>query len=195
MQFFKKMSDAPSVTVISCTPAGWLESSHKMGEDMAAAVGDGSGYTVATPTDAAAFAEVWRRAHGTVIVHTHGSPTCLCNAESADGKPGTPTIISAERIRLLRPNRAIHLVMITACQTAGGDAPDRCTAACLSRKIAPDGIVIANKYTVWGGSAEFGSKQPDGWVIFRAGEALPLPRVLTMADALSLRRMYDRGNK
>lgn len=191
MQNLNDPNDAPSVTVFSCTPEGWLTSSHKMGEDMAAAVGDGACYTVVTPTDCASFTEAWKNAGEVVVIHTHGSPSCLSNAEKCRGKA---VIVTSDEVDAMEANPAVRLVMMTACQTGGGK-PKKNIAARLSRKIAPDGLLIANKYTVWGASTEFGSKEADGWVLYRAGEVLPLPRLLTMGDARALLSMFDRDRK
>jgi len=122
---------------------------------------------VLKPTTATAFSEAWISANKCMVIHTHGSPRGLSGHENDDSQP---PIISLDEIKLLSSNTNIDFVMITACQVAGGDAYNN-VAYWMSKKINPNGIVIANKYYVVGGSTDFTASSGDcGWVVYQNGE-------------------------
>lgn len=173
------------VTVVSCAPQAWINSSITMGNDMADAMGVSPSCCVVTPGDSNEFASVWADAVECVVVHTHGDATGLYDEEVTDaGTKITPLIITTEQIAQMPKNESINFVMMTACSTASGDAQDN-VAYWLSKKINKNGIVIANKYVVSGSDTEFGAaNETAGWVMYRDGKATDLDGVyMTMADA------------
>ena len=177
-----------AVTVISCSPEAWISSSNKMGLDMANAVGAPNHYIVKTPTTATAFANCWNEADHCVVVHTHGDPNNLCNEveDPATSTKTYPVIITKNQIEDLSINNNILFVMVTACRTAGGLLRHDNVAYWLSKKIHPDGIVIANTDDVDGTDKEFwGRNKNQTWKAYKNGVILDvsLPVTLTMSSA------------
>ena len=173
---------ADRVSVVSCAHGAWIQSSYTMGRSLAGAVGDGCESLVHVPVDAAGFAAVFSESE-LLILHTHGSAIGLYDYRT-DGR--STTILTLEEAAALPRNPRLRFVMATACETAGGN-PHENLAAALSRRISPDGILIASRTVVWGADTEFGAK--DGacaWVAYRNGEILrhphELPALLTMGD-------------
>ena len=182
------VSAPPKVTVLSCSPSGWIESSEIMGRDMAAEFNYEENYVVKTPTDASSFEACWEKAGECIIIHTHGSPTGLFD----HGENSTPQIISKKEISDLQINDNVHFIMMTACETAGGTANDN-VAYWLSKKINPNGIVIANTDVVSGGSKSFhGENNNQTWKIYKNGIIQdPIYDVtLTMHSAYDIYQLY-----
>lgn len=176
------------VMVLSCSPEGWLASSEIMGRDMAEAFDCEDNFIVETPTSLLTFENSWTRAGECVVIHTHGSPTVLCNQVDDT----TPTIISKNQIANLTRNSNISFIMMTACSTAGGTENDN-VAYWLSKIINPNGIVIANTDTVYGGSEEFGGKSGNPtWKVYRDGVIQnPISDIkLTMQSAYDIYKSY-----
>ncbi len=69
---------------MSCAHAAWIASSRTMGENLAAAIGDGACSNVHVPIDKAGFAACLDEAKY-LIIHTHGSPDCLYD-QRVDGE-------------------------------------------------------------------------------------------------------------
>jgi hypothetical protein len=154
-----------------------------MGENLAAAVGEGAYSTVHVPIDKAGFLACLGEAKY-MIIHTHGSPEGLYD-QRADGK--TKTIITLRGIEELPDVPNVQLIILTACQTAGGN-PERNVASALSKKIAKNGLVFANEFVTWGSDYDFGEKDGKrGWAAYRNGARVlrpdDLPPRITMADA------------
>ncbi len=175
-----------AVGVISCAHGAWIESSITMGRALAAAIGGGAESRVHTPVDAAGLAACLGEA-AYVILHTHGSPEGIYD-QRADGR--STTVATLADIGRLPPLPHLRLVIATACQAAGGD-PGQNLAAAISRKIAPEGLVIANRHVVFGADYDFGEREGRrGWVAYRAGRCVlteqDLPARLTMADAYGI---------
>ena len=174
-----------TVSVVSCSPQVWIDSSTVMGRDMAAAFGREGDYIVNTPQDRCAFESCWNTADKCVVVHTHGGSTELADE-------GSVTIISTDEIKNLSRNDRIHFVMMTACGTASGTENDN-VAYWLSKRINPNGIVIANKYTVSGGDTDFCGVEEDrtpvaGWMVYKNGvvQDVDVPISLTMNTAYNI---------
>lgn len=172
-----------AVGVISCAHGAWIESSFTMGRALAAAIGGGAESRVHAPVDARGLAAALAEAEY-VILHTHGSPEGIYD-HRADGRD--TTIATLADIASMPPLPSLRLIVATACQAAGGD-PQSNLAAALSRKIAPDGLVIANRHVVFGADYDFGEREGrPGWVGYRAGRCVlsedRMPARLTMADA------------
>ena len=175
-----------TVTVISCTPNGWITSSNTMGQNMAKAFGKSNSYVVKATSTKSDFESFWSNAGECVVIHTHGSQTGLFDESSN----GTPKIISTADISKMSQNTSIRFVMMTACSTAGGDEKNN-VAYHLSKKINSKGIVIANKYIVLGGSTTFKAANGNkGWVAYKNGiivrTADKLPVELTMQKAYEI---------
>ena len=176
------------VMVISCSPSDWVVSSETMGQDMARAFNCEGCYTVETPTNVSNFENCWNTADECVVIHTHGSPTGLFD----HGENSTPQIISKDEISNLPINNNIHFIMMTACETAGGIESDN-VAYWLSKKINPNGIVIANTDIVLGGSTSFkGINDNPTWKVYKNGiiQASIDDVTLTMQSAYSIYELY-----
>ena len=159
-------STTPKVTVMSCSNPGWIASSKTMGEDMAAAFNCDESYSVHSPTTASEFETCWREAKECIIIHTHGSPTALGNQDENDSKY---SIIQKNEICNLPINNKVRFIMMTACETAGGTANNN-VAYWLSKKINPNGIVIANTDVVEGDDTYFsGYNKNPTWKVYKNG--------------------------
>ncbi len=172
------------VGVISCSHAHWIRSSRVMGRRLAeAAELPESESLVHIPIDFSGFVAAFSEAE-LQILHTHGSPGALYDFR-ADGR--MPTIATVDEIGWMPVAPHLRLLVITACEAAGGD-PAHNLASVLSTRISPSGLVIANRYTVWGEDYDFGDREGRrGWVAYRAGQILlptdALPAVITMQSA------------
>ena len=178
----------PKVTVLSCSPSGWIESSEIMGRDMATEFNYEESYVVKTPTNTSLFETCWKEAGECIIIHTHGSPEGLYD----HGIGSTPIIVSKGNISNLPVNTAIRFIMMTACETAGGTESDN-VAYWLSKKINPNGIVIANTDIVSGGSTSFrGTNSNPTWKIYKNGiiQAPIYDVTLTMQSAYRIYELY-----
>ncbi len=179
---------SPKVTVFSCSPSAWIESSETMGRDMAAEFDHQESYVVKTPTNSSSFETCWKEAGECIIIHTHGSPTGLYD----HGIGSTPIIVSKNNISDLPVNTAIHFIMMTACETAGGTESDN-VAYWLSKRINPNGIVIANTDIVSGGSTSFrGTNSNPTWKVYKNGiiQAPIYDVTLTMQTAYNIYELY-----
>ena len=160
---FKKYSISARskvISVISCSPSGWVASSITMGNNMALAMRANGTCSIECPTNYFQFNLSWQYAGKCVIIHTHGSPDGLYNEKNG----ATPIIISTQQIQKIARNSNIKFVMMTACSTAG-NSTGKNVACWLSQKINRRGIVIANKYTVVGGDTQFKAYNSEkGWV-------------------------------
>ena len=178
----------PKVMVISCSPSAWVASSEIMGQDMAKAFNCEGSYTVETPTNVSSFEKYWNTADECVVIHTHGSPTGLFD----HGENSTSKIISKKEISNLQINNNVHFIMMTACETAGGIENDN-VAYWLSKKINPNGIVIANTDIVSGGSTSFkGTNSNPTWKVYKNGiiQAPIYDVTLTMQSAYNIYELY-----
>ena len=176
------------VTVLSCSPNGWLESSEIMGKDMAIAFNCENSYIVKTPNNVLTLRNCWNEAGECIIIHTHGSPDGLYD----QGTNSTPIIASKTDIADFATNHAIGFVMITACETAGGTTTDN-VAYWVSKKINPNGIVIANTDVVSGGATSFrGTNNNPTWKVYKNGilQSSASDVTLTMQSAYAIYQSY-----
>lgn len=182
------------VGVISCAHAHWLRSSRVMGRYLALAAGYSEHDSLThVPIDRAGFAAVFPEAE-LEILHTHGTPLGLYD-QRADGGGGP--IVTLEDIERLPRAAGVRLVVITACEAAGGD-PAHNLASVISTRISPSGLVIANRHVVWGEDYDFGEKTGKrGWVAYRDGRILltpeDIPAAITMKDAYELLLAHENG--
>ncbi len=180
--------DPKKVTVLSCSPNGWLESSEIMGKDMAMAFNCENSYIVKTPNNVLTLKNCWNEAGECIIIHTHGSPDGLYD----EGTNSTPIIASKTDIANFATNHAICFVMITACETAGGTTTDN-VAYWVSKKINPNGIVIANTDVVSRGATSFrGINNKPTWKVYKNGvlQASVSDVTLTMQSAYAFYQSY-----
>ena len=171
-----------NIAVISCAHYAWLESSREMGVHLAGAIGNGTESHVHVPIDREGLRASLADADF-AIVHTHGSREGFF-AQRADGK--STVIATLSDVLALPECPKLKLVLITACETARGG--DDNIAAALSTRIAKNGLVLANRYVVYGASYDFGDRDGrHGWVGYRNGKPVltedALPAVITMRDA------------
>lgn len=165
-----------TVTVISCSHAEWVQSSHIMGERLMTAC-HGASYRVVTPRSKEEFSALWRELEGAVILHTHGSETGLYDHTDF----GTPLICSVEDLDSLPCNPRLTLVVSTACETASGD-PLHNVAATISKKINENGLTLANRYIVLGASENFEAEGGvHGWVAYSGGRLIRTPKELPVS--------------
>ncbi len=176
---------AEKITVISCSPDGWISSSEVMGRSLAEICGTEKAEVIPCRTKRC-FLDAFEGAGKHVLIHTHGSSVSLF--DELDGRE--VRIISSRCIALMKPNRNIEFVFITACKTAGGHAK-RNIASRISKKISKDGIVIANLHKVVGGDTVFSSaNKENGWRAYRNGKLVSdvedIPVSLTVKEAYSI---------
>lgn len=165
-----------TVTVISCSHAEWIKSSHNMGERLMTAC-HATSYRVATPRHKEDFSALWGELEGAVILHTHGSEAGLYDQTEGE----TPLICSVEDLDSLPCNSKILLAVSTACETASGD-PLHNVAATVSKKINENGLTLANRYIVWGASEDFEAEGGiHGWVAYSGGRLIRTPKELPVS--------------
>jgi hypothetical protein len=125
-------------------------------------------------------------------MHTHGGPKGFFD-QRADNRE--TTIATIENVKKFPEFPKLRLVVITACCAAEGEGN---IAAALSTRIAKDGLVIANRYVVWGGDYDFGEKSDkNGWVGYQNGQLVlteqDIPPRITMADAYRIYMEYTKS--
>ena len=182
---------ASKVTVVSCSRADWMADSERMGYDMSALFGAEKDYTVHSTKTALDFSDAWNRAGECVMIHTHGSPFAVYDEVGRD--PSTmPEIISKDQVSRMSKNDRIKFVYISACSTAGGE--EKNNFACeISKKIDPNGIVLANGDEVWGCSAFYeGKTKGQTWKVYKNGEVIAtIPQVtLLPADVYKIYKSF-----
>ena len=178
------------IAVISCAHWAWINSSRTMGENLAHAIGSGVQSNVHTPINKSGFCACLSEVNYAVI-HTHGSPQSFIN-QLEDGEQ--KQIISLNQVKVLPTFSNLRIVVITACLAAEGEEN---IARELSRHIASNGLVFANRYVVFGADYDFGERDSkNGWVAYRNGELVLkewqiAPRI-TMADAFNIYVNYSK---
>ena len=182
----------PKVAVLSCSHYAWIESSRTMGEKLASVVQYGGESHVHVPIDKKGFIASLNDATY-CIIHTHGSAEGFLD-QRADNS--MHTIVSLRTVKSLPVFPKLRLAIITACATASNG--DDNIAAALSTKISPHGLVIANRYEVWGADHDFGEKDGKcGWVGYQNGKLVltenDFPPCITMADGYRI--FLERINK
>lgn len=92
----------------------------------------------------------------------------------------------------------MKLAFLTACSSAGGENENN-IAREFSKHIAKDGLVIANRYDVYGGYIDFGDQHDrHGWVAYQNGKLVlnenDIKARITIQDAFKIFLEY-RKNK
>ena len=170
------------IAVLSCSHYAWIESSRAMGENLAYAIGYGTEMHVHTPVDKKGLLACLNVANY-AIIHTHGAPDRLID-QREDNSQKLITTVSG--VKEFPEFPSLRLIIMTACSTAGGEN-DKNIACELSKHIAKDGLVIANRHVVYGANYDFGEKNGKlGWVAYRNGNLVltedKFPAYITMAD-------------
>ncbi|MBQ4061220.1 MAG: hypothetical protein IJD46_04250, partial [Bacilli bacterium] len=172
-----------SVGVASCSHHAWIDTSRYMGVALAKEISDKVICRVHTPIDKNGLLYILSESNY-FIMHTHGSPEAFID-ERADGI--RKNIVSLKTLKSFPEFPNLKLVILTACSTAGG-IDDNNIAKELSKHIAKDGLVIANKYDVYGGYIDFGERfDKNGWVGYQNGmlvlDETKIPARITMQEA------------
>ena len=181
------------VGIASCAHAAWIEASQTMVNALADAVKAESKSYVHVPVNFKGLIAALSESNY-FIMHTHGSDTGFFD-QRADGEE--TVIAKLSNVNNFPQFPKLRLVVITACKAAGGDG-ERNIAAALSAHIAQDGLVIANRYDVYGGSYDFGEKSgKHGWVGYQNGKLVlseqDIPAAITMADAYRIYMDYTKS--
>ena len=171
------------VGIASCSHYAWLVSSKIMGESLANTIENGMECRVHTPVDKRGLIACLKQSNY-FIMHTHGAPDRFID-QRADDRQEVITTLSGVKDFPEFPN--LKLVIMTACSVAGGEN-EKNIACELSKKIAKDGLVIANRYPTYGASYDFGERYAKpGWVAYQNGSLVlnesQIPPRITMADA------------
>ena len=181
------------VAVASCAHFAWIESSRTMGENLAKAIQYGAESHVHIPVDKNGLIACLSDADY-FIMHTHGSAEGFFDQRADNSQK---VISSLRTVKTFPSFPKLKLVIITACGAAGKQGKEN-IAAVLSTKIASNGLVIANRYEVFGADYDFGEKDgKHGWVGFQNGNLVlsenDFPSRITMADGYAI--YLNRINK
>ena len=171
------------VGIASCAQYDWVQSSRTMVENLANAVGDRAEWKVHIPVNSQNLITCLKQCNY-YIIHMHGSAESFFDVRE-DGS--TPQIVSVKGLQFFPKFPDLKLVVITACE-CGKEIDGQNIAAALSKHIAPDGLVIANRYVVFGADYDFGERNgKHGWVAYQNGRQVltetDFPARITMSDA------------
>lgn len=163
----------PLITVISCSPKGWVDSSASMGQIMSDAYNIEDDYVVKTPTKPEDFKTCWGNVGDCLIIHTHADSTCLADHNDNTGGSGS-IIMKISDFESLEQNNNINFVFLGGCQAAAGD-PNNNIAYWFSKKINSQGVVIANTDFLVGAvsstdGATWGTNQEPTWKLYKNGD-------------------------
>ena len=174
------------VGIASCAQFDWVQSSRDMVQNLANAVGERAEWKVHIPVDSKNLIACLKQCNY-YIIHMHGSAEGFFDVRE-DGS--VPQIVSAKGMQFFPKFPDLKLVVITACECAK-QIDGLNIAATLSKHIAPDGLVIANRYVVFGANYDFGERDgKQGWVAYQNGNQVlsetDFPARITMADAFEI---------
>ena len=180
------------IAVLSCSHYAWIESSRYMGENLAHAIGEGTEMHVHTPVDKKGLIACLEGANY-AIIHVHGTPERLIDQRESKEYKLLTTIGGLKDFPEF-PN--LRLIVMTACSTAGGEN-DKNIASELSKHIAKDGLVIANRFDTYGACYDFGERYGKlGWVAYQNGKLVitedKIPARITMADGYNIFLNYRK---
>lgn len=179
------------VGIASCAHAAWIESSKTMVDALARSVSVETKSYLHVPVDCSGLVAALNESNY-FIMHTHGGPEAFYD-QRADNRQ--TTIATLANVRNFPEFPKLRLVVITACKAASGEEN---IAAAFSRKIAKDGLVLANRYVVWGADYDFGEQSGKrGWVAYQNGQLAlteqDIPASITMADAYQIYMDYTKS--
>ena len=183
------------IGIASCAQYDWVQSSKDMAVNLANAVGSRAEWKVYIPVNTQGLIASLKQSHY-FIIHTHGSAQAFFDTRENDERP---QIVSANALRFFPKFPELKLVIITACECAK-ETNEENIASALSRHIAQDGIVIANKYVVYGANYDFGEQYGKrGWVAYQNGRQVlneqDIPARITMADAFQIFLNFKKQGK
>ena len=180
------------ITAITCPENTWIESTKIMMEEFRLQFGLKK--AIIKFPYSSTFLDTWNAVKSKyMIIHTHGSANGLFIEIS--GKTEQEELFSVDRMSAMKRNYNIMCIFMTACQTAANNGKKDNFACAISKKINPNGIVIASKYIVLGYATSFTSKNNEGqggWVIYRNGVVVKS----LYSDVLSIFFLYQilKGN-
>lgn len=179
------------VGIASCAHAAWIESSKTMVDALANSVSVETKSYLHVPVDQNGLIAALNESNY-FIMHTHGGPEAFYD-QRADNRQ--TTIATLANVRNFPEFPKLRLVVITACMAANGEQN---IASMLSTRIAKDGLVIANRYVVWGADYDFGEQSDkNGWVGYQNGKLVlteqDIPARITMADAYRIYMDYTKS--
>ena len=174
------------VGIASCAQFDWVQSSKDMVQNLANAVGNPTEWKVHIPVNSQNLIACLKQCNY-YIIHTHGSAESFFDVRE-DGN--TPQIVSVKGLQFFPKFPDLKLVVITACECAK-QIDGLNIAAALSKHIAPDGLVIANRFVVYGANYDFGERDgKQGWVAYQNGRQVlsetDFPARITMSDAFNI---------
>ena len=154
------------VGVVSCAHHAWIDTSRYMGTALAKEISDSVESRVHVPVDKKGLIAIMNESNY-LIIHTHGAFDAFIDQRCDNTYK---KIVSLNTIKSFPSFSNLKLVIITACSCAGGENENN--IACeFSKHIAKDGLVIANRYDVYGGYIDFGDKNNrNGWVAYQNGK-------------------------
>ena len=179
------------IPVISCISSGWVDSSRIMGLAVSNYLYKNKRVSVCCPINERDFLSLWSMfVTDCLIIHTHGNYDGLSTENNEDE---IWRIISLNGIKKMSKNTNIKNVIITACNVAGGNIYNN-VACVISKKISPDGYVLASIGNVSGYSDKFTSKNM--WVVYQNGRIIYRfnNNKITMRIAIDFFKIYKRLN-
>ena len=180
------------VGVVSCAHHAWIDTSRYMGTALAKEISDSVECRVHVPVDKNGLIAIMNESNY-LIIHTHGAFDAFIDQRCDNTYK---KIVSLNTFKSFPSFSNLKLVIITACSCASGENENN--IACeFSKHIAKDGLVIANRYDVYGGYIEFGDKNNrNGWVAYQNGKIVikenEIPAKITMQDAFKIFLNYRK---
>ena len=184
----------PRLAVLTCAEYRCIDGAIIKGKRFVEAFGDDIEYHVHTPLTESGVAASLKNADYAVIgihgaanstmydLHEDGTSSLLLDVAGVKRLPRMP------KLRLL-----IMLVCSAACGKEGNNLAEE-----FSRRIAGDGLVIANRYVITGTNSYYRSKNDlQGWVAYQNGKVVipesAFPAKITMKDIRSIVEKYRSG--
>ena len=181
------------IAVATCPEYRCVESGKIKGQLLAEAIGEGVEYHVHVPVTKSGLVACLTGADYAVLSF-HGAANGIQDIYE-DGSYKTVALI--DDIKKFPTFQSLRLVILLICSAAGGEN-DNNIAAEISRHIAKDGLVIANRYVITGTSkyARSSNNQP-GWVAYQNGKVVipesKFPVRVTMSTMYSTAVSYWKG--
>ena len=168
------------IAVMTCPEYKCIESAMIKGRLLAETIGNKTEYHVHTPVTKNGLISCLERADYAVLSF-HGASHGIQDVYE-DGS--RKTLVDLSDIKSFPEFPSLRLVIMLICSAAGGEN-DNNIAAELSRHIAKDGLVVANRYSITG-TSEYARavNNQQGWVAYENGKivipATKFPNHVTM---------------
>ena len=180
------------LAVATCAHYACVESAMIKGRLLAEAIG-GVEYHVHIPVNAKGLVACLTGADY-AILGAHGRPDRLADQRE---DMTYPVLVTRDEVKEFPVFSNLRLLVLLACGAAGGEN-DENIAAELSRHIASDGLLFANRYTITGTSSYYRAKNGlQGWVAYQNGRVVipevALPARITMKDIWGAYLKYREG--